>query len=285
MRTTAKAMLDIVLNLTRLRDRDALELGLAAGLYGLVRPQRLSGWRVVEQQGEKHLAQCLQFDEESQLHVPEIQLDMDQMQPLQHWPAAWREVCESGLPQCIGDGQDDTLLLPVCLPQPILLIQLHGVAAATQQAIPELQGLLQVYANHLRMLDYAEKTRSPACLTARRLKPTSTSCWHWNRFPTKRTSVSISANAMMALLCGWQKSTSIFSSRSTIALVICMATKCCCYCQAYSSASCGCRTIFTALAVRSLWWCSAPPRMTMRNRFSSACDKRCKRMSFHRWAR
>lgn len=157
MRITAKAMLDIVLNLTRLRDRDALEFGLAAGLYGLVRPQRLSGWRVVEQQGEKHLAQCLQFDEESQLHVPEIQLDMDQMQPLQHWPAAWREVCESGLPQCIGDGQDDTLLLPVCLPQPILLIQLHGVAAATQQAIPELQGLLQVYANHLRMLDYAEK--------------------------------------------------------------------------------------------------------------------------------
>lgn len=59
MRITAKAMLDIVLNLTRLRDRDALELGLAAGLYGLVRPQRLSGWRVVEQQGEKHLAQCL----------------------------------------------------------------------------------------------------------------------------------------------------------------------------------------------------------------------------------
>lgn len=156
MGITAKASLDIVLNLTRLRDRDALEVGLAAALYGLARPERLRAWRIVEQQGEKYLSQCLLFDEESLLHVPEIQLDLDQMQPLQHWPAVWREVCESGQPQ-VSLGQDVSLLLPVCLPQPILLIQLENVDAETQQDLPELHWLMQVYANHLRMLDYAEK--------------------------------------------------------------------------------------------------------------------------------
>lgn len=154
---SAKATLDTLLNLTRLRDRDALEVALAASLYALARPRRLRAWRVVERDGDKFLAQFLLFDDDTLQHVPQIQLDLDQLQPLDQWPPLWRQVCESGVPQATH-GAETVLLLSVCLKQAtVALIELECAFPDSQQDLPVLDRLLQVYANHLLMLDYAEK--------------------------------------------------------------------------------------------------------------------------------
>lgn len=157
MGITAKAILDILLNLTRLRDRDTLEVALAAALYGLVQPRRLRAWRVIAHAGDKYLAQSLLFDEDTLLHVPQIQLDMDQLLPLDNWPSLWRLVCESGMSQSTQDV-DNVLLLPVYLNQTtVALFELEGCVIDTPQDLPVLDRLLQMYTNHLQILDYAEK--------------------------------------------------------------------------------------------------------------------------------
>ena len=82
----AKAVVDTLSNLTRLRDRDALEVGLAATVFGLLQPQCLRFWRVIENRSTLALAQCLSFDDDGMPHVPKAQLDQ-LLRPIDQWPA------------------------------------------------------------------------------------------------------------------------------------------------------------------------------------------------------
>ncbi|MFO1380441.1 MAG: GGDEF domain-containing protein [Chitinivorax sp.] len=154
----AKAVLDTLSNLTRLRDRDALEVGLAATVFGLLQPQCLRFWRVIENRGTPALAQCLSFDDDSMLHVPQAQLDPELLRPIDQWPAEWQAACSSGEYRVLAANGTRHLLLPLQVDfSTSLLVEVESTAAELADDAPLIVTLLQLYANHLRLLDYAEK--------------------------------------------------------------------------------------------------------------------------------
>ena len=154
----AKAVLDTLSNLTRLRDRDALEVGLAATVFGLLQPQCLRFWRVIENRGTPALAQCLSFDDDSMLHVPQAQLDLELLRPIDQWPAEWQAACSSGEYRVLAANGTRHLLLPLQVDfSTSLLVEVESTAAELADDAPLIVTLLQLYANHLRLLDYAEK--------------------------------------------------------------------------------------------------------------------------------
>lgn len=154
----AKAVLDTLSNLTRLRDRDALEVGLAAVLYGLFQPQCLRFWRVIENRGTHALAQCLSFDDDSMLHVPRAQLDLELLRPISQWPQEWQVACDSGNYRVLAENGMMHLLLPLRVDfNTSLLVEVETADAALADEAPLMAALLRLYANHLRLLDYAEK--------------------------------------------------------------------------------------------------------------------------------
>lgn len=154
----AKALVDALANLTRLRDRDALEVGLAAVLYGLVHPRRLHFWRVLESAGQIRLLQCMTFDDDTMQHVPQAQLDADAARPIEQWPACWQQACSSGEFRFRCEPDLCRLLLPLRVDAgTVLLIEVESSDPQLADDAPALAALLRLYANHLRLLDYAEK--------------------------------------------------------------------------------------------------------------------------------
>lgn len=154
----AKSVVDALANLTRLRDRDALEVGLAAVLYGLVHPRCLYFWRVLESAGQTRLVQCMMFDDDTMQHVPLAQLDAETARPIEQWPACWQDACSSGEFRFRCRPDLCRLLLPLSIDAgTVLLIEIESGDPQLADDAPVLATLLRLYANHLRLLDYAEK--------------------------------------------------------------------------------------------------------------------------------
>lgn len=155
----AQPVLDTLSNLTRLRDHDALEVALGAALSGLLQPRCLRFWRVEEQHGKLWLALALLFDDEAMLHVPRSEMETEALQPLTHWPAAWQDACLSGAWRCYPDEEENVLVLPLRVERAStrLLVEIRQLSPIDADLPPLLQSLLVVFANHLRLLDYAEK--------------------------------------------------------------------------------------------------------------------------------
>lgn len=151
-------LINSLAELTDLRDRDELEVTLASVMFDLIGPSKLSLWRLVSYKGELRLRQRVLITSGSRAAISDTLTD------IRHLPTLDSNV---GLRACY-DSKAPLRTSPApnghcCHVFPVsggrqlsALLEIHHLSPLREYQERLVAGLLRIYSNHLRILDYSE---------------------------------------------------------------------------------------------------------------------------------
>ena len=149
--------IDSVADLTARSDRDELEVTLAALTAKVLSATRLILWRLASHAGELRLEERVRLAN-GRVAVSGPLLDADDLPPLDSRPDL-RACYRSKNPlELASDGAGlHGLVFPVTSARGVVgLLEIHHVAPVTEEQRRLICGLLSIYRNHLKILDYSE---------------------------------------------------------------------------------------------------------------------------------
>ncbi len=156
-RQNMKSLIDSVADFTALRNRDEIEIIVASVMFEVICPSELTLWRLTSYGGELQLQERARLTEAG-LEVLRIAVAVNEMAPLATRPAL-RECYQTGAHQRLGrDAQDRYgYIFPVTNERGLVgFFEMHHNDPLRSDQERLIQGLLRVYRNHLRILDYSE---------------------------------------------------------------------------------------------------------------------------------
>lgn len=152
-----QSLIDSVAEFTALRDRSEIELIVVSVMFEAIRPAELTLWRLASHGGELWLQKRARLTEDG-IDVSGSDMTADAMIPLAARPA-WCECYQSKAMQSLGrdsHGQHG-FLFPVANERGLVgFIEVRREDPLSQSQESLVRGLLRVYRNHLRVLDYSE---------------------------------------------------------------------------------------------------------------------------------
>lgn len=152
-----KSLIDAVADFTALRNRDEIEIIVASVMFEAICPSELILWRLTSHGGELRLQTRARLTEGG-IEVSGIVVAVDELAPLATRPAL-HECYQTGVLQRLGlDARGRYgYIFPVANERGLVgffEVHHHDLLRADQERL--IAGLLRVYRNHLRILDYSE---------------------------------------------------------------------------------------------------------------------------------
>jgi diguanylate cyclase (GGDEF)-like protein len=148
-------IVDSVARLTALRDRDELELIVVTVMFDLIRPSKLILWRLVSHSGELRLHPRVKLGPNIEACIFADGVESE----LLDFRADLRTCYDKKLPLHfeLGKGGHHRYVFPVLGERGVSgFLELQRRHALGKQQERLVNGLLRIYRNHLRILDYSE---------------------------------------------------------------------------------------------------------------------------------
>lgn len=153
MRSTAE-ILHSLKNLTRLRDREVLHVGLVMILQDLLRPLRVGYFELLPE-SRKLLTRVAMEGEDIHYLPPEL-LAVESAVPTSSMPSIWDALIET--PEAALNQPGPSYVLPVVADGHVVaLIELEMTTSLAFHVLETVVQILGVFGNHLALLDYSEK--------------------------------------------------------------------------------------------------------------------------------
>jgi diguanylate cyclase (GGDEF)-like protein len=152
-----QSLIDSVADLTALRDRDELEIIVVSVMFDLIGASELLLWRLVSQGGEVRLRLRAKL-ENGRITLSEALSDADDF-PVLESRMELRECFESRAPLRLAANQDGQFgnVFPVINERGVIgFLEIYQPMLLRDEQERLVSGLLRIYRNHLRILDYSE---------------------------------------------------------------------------------------------------------------------------------
>jgi len=146
-----------VVDLTALRNRDELEVIVASVLFDLIGPTKLILWRIARHGGELRLQRRVQLTQ-GHVAVSDMLVDPSGLPALDS-RAELRACYESRAPLRVAACRNSRhgQVFPVASEREIVgFLEVYHRAALSEDQVRLVCGLLRIYRNYLRVLDYGE---------------------------------------------------------------------------------------------------------------------------------
>ena len=150
-------LIDSVVNLTARRNRDELEFIVASVLFDLISPTKLTLWRIVRHSGDVKLQRRVQLTQ-GKVAVSDSLVDPSELPTLEGRPEL-RACYESGVPMRIMacKGTRHGRVFPVTSEREVVgFLEVYHAAPVVEEQHRLVCGMLRIYRNYLRVLDYGE---------------------------------------------------------------------------------------------------------------------------------
>ncbi len=151
-------LIDSVANLTGFRDRDMIDVSVAAVLNDWLQPKKISLYKLQGDAGQQRLftrAQMSASDTVPSSDPPWISLE--DLPELAKFPARLECVNDNKAVRISVSGEGHVALFPVASESHVLgLIEIETTQPLTMAHERLVSGVLRIYRNHLALLDYSE---------------------------------------------------------------------------------------------------------------------------------
>lgn len=151
-------LIESVAQLTELRNRDWLEITLASVMFDLLRPVRLTLWRVIAHEGSLRLQQRAGLKAGNRVAISDSRVAAEDL-PLLDGHIALRACYDSAAPLRLNPDEHGLRahVFAVSNEREVIgLLEIDQPAPLTEAQERLVCGLLRVYRNHLAVLDYSE---------------------------------------------------------------------------------------------------------------------------------
>lgn len=149
-------LLESFANLTAMKDREVLEVGLLILLSAHSQAAEVRYWRCISRQDEPCLLPLATLVGDNIDYLDPLHAQADAATPLRQ-QAHWRHCAEQRQVQAWCELDENYLLLPVFSDERLLgLVQLRQPQPFADDAKRSIGLLLRLYCNHMTLLDYSE---------------------------------------------------------------------------------------------------------------------------------